>query len=170
MNPCGKIRPDGVNLIQIDPFFHPAYDSKSRCLKLVGKHEENVKFIDEALKFITNQTHKNQMYTYKGQSLLKLKRWDEALRVYDLAIESDRQYGDAYIGRIEALKGLNRIDEADKTSADILRGNFYFVNHATKIEFGLVETLKRKKKFVFCRFVFRQYFFSFQRSKLYVSR
>ena len=77
------------------------------------------------------------MYTYKGQSLLKLKRWHEALRVYDLAIESDRQYGDAYIGRIEALKGLNRMDEANRTSADILKGNgyYYFDNQAIKIEF-----------------------------------
>jgi tetratricopeptide (TPR) repeat protein len=121
--------------IQINPNYHVAYESKSTCLRSAEKHEENLRFLDEALKLFSNQTHnKNIMLASKGESLLKLNRYNEALTVFELAIENDRQYGDAYIGKIKALQKLNRVDEANRTTTDVLRGDKYFINKLTRIQ------------------------------------
>jgi len=48
----------------------------------------------------------------KGAALNGLKRYEEALVTFDQAIQLDRNYTDAYVGKVTALEGLGKPTEA----------------------------------------------------------
>lgn len=83
---------------------------------------------------IPNQTYKNRILCYKGESLFKLNRYEEALVMFDLAIKNDNRFGDAYHGKIESLIKLLRFDEAARIKQFAYSpGKCYFINAQTKI-------------------------------------
>ena len=121
--------------ITIDRSFYPPYDAKYNCLNKLGKYEECLKLLNEALTIFSDQKRINTIQTYRGEAFVKLGRYEEALTAYDLVIRNDKRYGDAYLGKTEALSMLNRLDEAVECCNMASSGNCYFINSKSKILF-----------------------------------
>jgi len=121
--------------ITIDRSFYPPYDAKYNCLNKLGKYEDCLKLLNEALTIFSDQKRIQTIHTYKGETFVKLERYEEALTVCDLVIRNDDLYGDAYIVKTEALRMLNRLDEAEECRKMACSGNCYFINSKSKILF-----------------------------------
>ena len=121
--------------IAINPSFYPPYDAKHDCLDKQGKYEDCLKLLNEALTIFSDQKRIQTIHTYKGETFVRLERYEEALTVCDLVIRNDDLYGDAYIVKTEALRMLNRLDEAEECYEMAFSGDCNFTNSNTKIYF-----------------------------------
>ncbi len=58
------------------------------------------------------QRSPGSQYIYQARNFAKQQKWDQAIRYYDLALEADPQYADAYAGRGIARLNLKKVKEA----------------------------------------------------------
>ena len=121
--------------ITIDRSFYPPYDAKYNCLNKLGKYEDCLNNLNEALRFISDQDCNNKIQCFRGETFVRLERYEEALTVCDLVIRNDDLYGDAYIVKTEALRMLNRLDEAEECYEMAFSGDCNFINSKSKILF-----------------------------------
>src|SRR6516165_11245003 len=104
-----------------------------------GNHTEGLQFIDAAMQI---EGQSASIYNSRGNVLLALQRFDEALASYDNAIALKSDFAEAFCNRGAALQQLKRFDEAlvsyDKAIA--LKSDFVdaFCNRG-----GALQELKR---------------------------
>ena len=85
--------------------------SKGAALTILGKYEEAIECIDNALKLSPNN---EVALVNKGMALSRLGRHREALKCYNEAIRVNPNYEVAWNNKGNALTRLNRYDEAVK--------------------------------------------------------
>lgn len=64
-----------------------------------------------ALRSLQQRSPGNQ-YIYQARSYAQQNKWDLAIRYYNLCLESDSEYADAYAGRGNSYLNLNKLKEA----------------------------------------------------------
>src|SRR6516162_4266875 len=74
-----------------------------------GNHTEGLQFIDAAMQI---EGQSASIYNSRGNVLLALQRFDEALASYDNAIALKSDFAEAFCNRGAALQELKRFDEA----------------------------------------------------------
>ena len=74
-----------------------------------GNHTEGLQFIDAAMQI---EGQSASIYNSRGNVLLALQRFDEAVASYDNAIVLKSDFAEAFCNRGAALQELKRFDEA----------------------------------------------------------
>src|SRR6516162_7821659 len=79
------------------------------ALSQQGNHTEGLRFIDAALQV---EGQSASIHNSRGNVLVALQRFDEAVATYDKAIALTPDYAEAFCSRGAALQALKRLDEA----------------------------------------------------------
>jgi protein O-GlcNAc transferase len=91
----------------------PKHDQALHLLGVVssqqGNHSEGLQFIDAAMQI---EEQSASIYNSRGNVLLALQRFDEAVASYDNAIALKSDFAEAFCNRGAALQELKRFDEA----------------------------------------------------------
>lgn len=91
-----------------------------------GKFEKALKLFDEALTYNEDDA---EIYYWKGNTLYNLKRQDEALEQYSIAIQKNQAYGQAYENRGRIYQGRG---EREKACKDFLQAEKLGINTLTE--------------------------------------
>ena len=94
--------------IAINPSSYLSYNGKITILNELNKQDDCLNLVDDILKQSSVEKYKYLIYTQKGEALLSLGRYQEALDAFCEAILYDKLYGNAYVGGIKALEKMNR--------------------------------------------------------------
>ncbi len=79
--------------IKLDPQSAAAYNGKGQVLRLRGHYEQALQAFEEAIGLATDADNIAAYHYNKGLVLCDLRRYDEALDAYDLAIQIDPEHG-----------------------------------------------------------------------------
>jgi tetratricopeptide (TPR) repeat protein len=99
--------------LRIRPAYPEALANKAIALYLVGKAQKSLKWIDEAIELAPTA----EMWNNRGQILLSMELFNEALASFDKALERDGDFIEARHGRDVVLERIEERKRAEEVFA-----------------------------------------------------
>jgi Tfp pilus assembly protein PilF len=97
--------------LDINPYYVDVRNDLGSALVLSGRREEGKKEFLEAFNDPTNPTPEVSSRNL-GQAFFEEKRYDEAFNWFKTSLSRNKAYPDAYLGLVDTLVALGRLDEA----------------------------------------------------------
>lgn len=119
---------------------------EARAVLNTARESDNTQRQSAAVNALKNMQRRSPGYHYmtQGKSFAQQKQWDNALRLYSIAIQFDPDLSEAYSGR--AVAYMNKGKSQDKAKADYFKGEQLDPYNSAAIA-GLALILITEKKF-----------------------
>jgi tetratricopeptide (TPR) repeat protein/NAD-dependent SIR2 family protein deacetylase len=111
-------------MIRLEPNEHWGYVRKADVFEELGKLEDAISWLDQALEYAENDPEdQTSVLIHKTNILLMSEKWEEALAIAEGILNTENDETDVLITTINkciALKALDRNEEADKILLELL--------------------------------------------------
>ena len=110
--------------LRLAPGFVAAWFNRAAVLEKLGRGQEARSSYQRVLELTSLAPQSAPVLTDRGNALLQLDRWEEALESYERAIRLDPRYAPIYANRGTVLRYLGRLEEAADSYGRAIELNF----------------------------------------------